>query len=55
MYDLTYSTFLPSTYEEQEQEEQEEDIVPEEIDNEYEELIYCIEKERNIMNFPDLM
>ena len=47
--------FLPSTYEEQEQEEQEEDIVPEEIDNEYEELIYCIEKERNIMNFPDLM
>ena len=59
--------FLPSTYEEEEdQEDQEEDIVPnshsltlqlapDEIDNEYEELIYCIEKERNIMNFPDLM
>ena len=61
--------FLPSTYEDQEdqedQEEEEEDIVPnshsltlrlapEEIDNEYEELIYCIEKERNIMNLMDI-
>ena len=58
--------FLPSTYEEEEdQEDQEEDIVPnshsltlqlapDEIDNEYEELIYCIEKERNIMNLMDL-
>ena len=34
--------------------ESEAEIVTE-IDNEYEELIYCIEKERNIMNFPDLM
>jgi len=62
--------FLPSTYEEEEEEEhqdqeEEEDIVlnssplmvriaPEEMDNEYEELIYCIEKERNIMNLIDI-
>jgi len=61
--------FLPSTYEEEDEEhqdqEEEEDIVlnssplmvriaPEEIDNEYEELIYCIEKERNIMNLMDI-
>ena len=60
------STYEEEEEEDQEdQEDQEEDIVPnspplilrlapEEIDNEYEELIYCIEKERNIMNLMDL-